>query len=849
MVHVDTSFDPPTNVVGNLRFTNSGVYADFLVHGEPTILKPMAAFNRAAGSHRNLGRKLPSGSMLYGLVADDDQELLVSNMVGQHRPGSAWEGYCRQEWPAIIADPLQIGDGRGLDQRVNWLTIPVDSGKDGRTTAGKLGKVATWAIGRDVDSESSLRAYAELAVEIVEAMPDKFDILPATPAQILWHHRHTALRGVFREPLPPREVGPDDMPGYMFGRWDFDESANSERRYRWWPSRHSVVRVQERDNDDQLVGPVSYQALLTLESFPKNGIRFPRANFFQALDRIDTPAVIDYGQFFNSRNPEQGLATNRRNAKNFRDQLNQRSARQDDADAEVLLDKLDGTMDFSRELTANPTERELDIATVIAVGAESIDIINDAVKQIRQELDTVAIAFARRRGSHRHLWKTFNPGSEAKSPVDQFRHPTTAHRWSRFLPLSSEECGNSTGSLVAMSQNTARRRPILHDPEGAARRNHNTGLAVIGEPGSGKSNRVKLSAFELMLRRGQLRIYDPNGEWARAFRSAPDVQVIDPTRSSMSLDPLVIFPYKEAGSRAADHVLPMLGIDARSTLRAQFEVALRPDNREANGIRRMRDLIEYLRAQPNPHDNELLLLLEAAAASHYTQALFDPTRQPYDSAESQVTIWLTENLALPSAEDIAAASSAGGAGLDLQTRQVAGMAMYGLLVDLDQHQLFQRRQQFGTIIFEECAELLAYPPGARTAHRITTQGRKHATGVWLICQDFAHLARMGDKFITQKWLFRVTDERLAQDTLAWAGIDPEQYPDVVESYMVDTSPADTTRVYGDSEIGIVAPHRRGEGFLVDEFARKSRVKFYGAPNADLADDLDSTPLLAEGSAA
>ncbi|GAB5901204.1 ATP-binding protein [Mycolicibacterium mageritense] len=842
MTHVDSAYDPPTNVVGNLRFTNSGVYADYLVHGLPTILTPMAAFKRAAASHRNLGRNLPSGTALYGLVADDDQDRLLSSMIGRHPDDSPWDAYCRQAWPQIIADPLELGDMRGPDQRIHWLTIPVDSGKTGRTVTGKAGKLAAWAIGRDPDSDSSLRAYADLATEIIDAMPDEFHIMAATPSQILWHHRHTVLRGVFHEPLPPLDVGPSEMPGYMFGRWDFDESANSERRLRWWPSRHSIVRIQELDDDDRPIGPVSYQAMLTLESFPKHGIRFPRANIFQALDRIDTPAVIDYGQYPNIRTPEQGLATNRRNAKNIRDQLNQRAARRDDADAEALLDKLDGTQDLSRELNANPTERELDIATVIAVGAGSIDLVNDAVKQIREELDAVAIAFGRRRGSHRHLWKTFNPGSETSSPVNQFRHPTTAHRWSRFLPLTSEECGNSTGSLLAVSQNTARRRPILHDPEGAARRNHNTGLAGVGEPGSGKSNRFKLSAYELMLRRGQLRIYDPNGEWARAFRSVPHVQVIDPTKSKMSLDPLVIFPYEEAGSRAADHILPMIGVDARSRLRAQFEVALRPDHREANGIRRMRDLIEHLRAQPKPHENELLLLLEAAAASHYTQALFDPTRQPYLAADSQVTIWLTENLALPNADEIRAATD-GGAGLTLQTRQVAGMAMYGLLVDLDQQQLFSRRNQFGTIIFEECSELLAYPPGARAAHRITTQGRKHATGVWLICQDFAHLARMGDKFITQKWIFRITDEGLAKDTLAWAGIDPEQYHDVVQSLMTDTSPANTTFLNGDDEFGYVEPYRRGEGFVVDEFKRKARVKFYGAPDEALADDMDSTPLL------
>src|SRR5690242_7011231 len=159
MVHVDTSFDPPTNVVGNVRFTNSGVYADFLVHGLPTILKKMPFFERAAGSHRNLGRNLPSGSMLYGLIADDDQDRLVTSMIGRHAVDSPWDAYCRQAWPQIIADPLQLGDMRGPDQRVHWLTIPVDSGKDCRTVSGKAGKLAAWAIGRDPDSDASLRAF------------------------------------------------------------------------------------------------------------------------------------------------------------------------------------------------------------------------------------------------------------------------------------------------------------------------------------------------------------------------------------------------------------------------------------------------------------------------------------------------------------------------------------------------------------------------------------------------------------------------------------------------------------------------------------------------------------------
>ena len=836
---VNPSFDPPQKVIGNLRFTRTGIYADHLVHGLPVTMRALPAHERAARLTRNLGRNLPSGSQLFGLLAFEDQHRILSNIVGRHHTNGDWLSHCRT-WEPVIADPVQAGRNSGPQQRLHWLTIPVDSGRLGRTVTGKAEKLGNWVIGRDPDSDTSLAAYTALAHEITSALPDEFHVTAATPAQILWHHRHNMLRGAFTAPLPDRRIGPHELSSEPFGRWWFDEGANSERLSRWWPSRRSVVRIQELDAHGQPTGPVSYQAMLAVDQYPARGVRFPKASYLRALDNIDTPAIVDWVQHLNLRTPDQALAANRRNAKNIKDQQQQRAAKRDDADAEDLANKLDGTLDYSSELNANPTERELDGTTVIAVGAPSIDIVEDAVKQIRQELDSAAIAFSRYRGSHQVLWKAFNPGSETKrSQLDQFRNPTTAHRWSRFMPLTSDDCGNSTGSPLAVSQNTNRPRIILHDPEGTARRNHNTGLAIVGEPGSGKSNRAKLSALELALRQGHVRVFDPgkHGEWAKAFRSMPGVHAIDPTRSDMSLDPLVIFPHEEASAKAGDHILPVIGVDPRSIMRAQFDVALRPDNRERNGIRRMRDLIEYLRTQPNPHENELLLRLESAASSHYTQALFDPNRKPYLTADSAVTIWLTRNLALPDADDIESATHGG---FDLSPRQLAGMAIYGLLVDLEQQHLFERRDIYGTLIFEECAEILAYPPGARTAHLITTQGRKNATGIWLITQDYRRLARMGTEFITQKWLFRITDETLAEQTLQWGGVDPALYPDVVQSYIEDTSPANTTLSGDDEEIGYVEPHRRGEGFVVDEFRRLARAKYLGAPTPELAEDLDST---------
>lgn len=833
-MRTDASFDPPQQVIGNLRFTRSGVYADYLLDGLPVTMRSLATHERAARLLRNLARNLPSGTELFGLVVPDDPHSILRSIVGPHAANRDWVGYCRL-WEPVIAQPSPTSSARPEHRRY-WMTIPVDAGRAGRTMTGQGQKLLDWVVGRDVDSDRSVARFAALANDVVSALPDEFNITPATPAQIRWHHRHNAFRGVLHEPMPTRGTGPDRLTAADFDRVAFDEGANAIHASRW-PTFRPVVRIYSPDNSHR---PASYQTVLTVDHFPATGLRFPRAHFLRALDNVDTPATIDWLQHLNIRTPDAALALNRTNAKNIKDQDRQRGALADDDDE--LPRKFQGTQAYSAELKSNPSEREIDGTVLIAVGAPIIAIVEDAVKQIRQELDSAAIAFGRWRGGNAALWKAFNPGSETSSPLNEFRNPTTAHRWSRFMPLISDRVGNATGSPLAANQTTMRPNVILHDPEGAARRNHNTGLAIVGDPGGGKTNRAKLSSIEVRLRGGNVTVFDPgkHAEWAQAYRNIPGTIVLDPTANDLSLDPLRVFPYSEAAAIAADHLLPLIGVEARSMMHVQFELALHPDTRAANGITSMRRLIEYLRALPgrNPHQDDLLARLESCAASRYTQALFDETRAPYSPADAPATIWLTRSLSLPDADDIADPQRY----KDLKPQQLASMALYGLLVDLEQQHMFERRDQYSVLIFEECAELMAYTPGARTAHRITRQGRKHNTGIWLITQDFHDLEPMGDKFITQKWLFRVADHGLAAQTLAWAGIDPQLYPDVVQAYAEDTSPANTRETSeGDIEPGAVDPSRRGEGFMVDEFGRTARVRFFGAPTTQLAADLDSTP--------
>ena len=842
---VDDTFDPPEAVEGNIVFTKKGVYAEFLLDGLPTHMRSLSVHQWAAKLTRNLGRYLPSGAQVRGLLVADDTNAILRNMVGSHLDKPDWLDQCRA-WDPIIRRPsktLTTGYTGPVRPRF-WLTVPVDAGVQGRTPLGQGKRAWDWISGRDKDSCTSIHHYNTTARAIARTLPDQFNIRPASPAQIRWYRRHRAMLGVIHEPMPPAGAGPQSLSAKDFPRVAFDEGDNANRPW-WRPSLAPLLRVYDPYNPH---APASYQTFLTVEHFPDKGVRFPRAAYLHGLQNVHTDAVIEWTQHHDLRTPDEAKAVNNRNSKNIKDQMSQRgpSAAEDDE----LPKKLSRTRAYNTHLGANPAERELDHTVIIAVGADSPDVLDDAVKKIRQELDTVGIVVRRRRGAQALLWKAFNTGSEIFCPLDEFRNPTTAHLWSLFLPLISGRVGNVKGSPLAVDQTTMRPCIILHDPEGTARRNRNTGLALVGDPGGGKSNRAKLSAFELILRGGRVVVFEPDtiAEWQRALTPIKGVRFIDPTTSPYCYDPLVIFPPHLAGRIAAAHILPWIGVPHDSLLAKRYRRLLRPEYRTQNEITSHRALLDYLRAQPDADNDELLLRLETAEEDF--PSLFNDHLPPYRPQDCPATVYLTGNLALPGADDLTNPALYA----QLSGPQRAGMAIYGLLIELEQRHMFDRLDVFDAMIFEECAELCAFPTTARIAHKITRRGRKHATGIWLITQDFRDLARMGDKFITQKWIFRVQDPDLARETLQWARIDPDMYPELVASLSEDTSPGNTRdedlindTEHWDSphiiEAGAVDPDRVGEGFLVDELGRPARAQFLGAPTQQQARAFDSTALV------
>jgi hypothetical protein len=95
-MRIDSSFDPPTQVIGNLRFTRAGVYADYLLDGLPATMRSLQTHERAALMTRNFGRNLPSGSLISGLLVPDDHRRLMRSIVGPYSHHREWVAQCRR---------------------------------------------------------------------------------------------------------------------------------------------------------------------------------------------------------------------------------------------------------------------------------------------------------------------------------------------------------------------------------------------------------------------------------------------------------------------------------------------------------------------------------------------------------------------------------------------------------------------------------------------------------------------------------------------------------------------------------------------------------------------------------
>jgi hypothetical protein len=409
----------PDLVVGNLRLTAGGVYADYLLSGMPFIFLSEQWQNTVAADHADLWRTLPSGSSLSGLTVPVPVRNVARRMLHAHpalRGGAGveqageWVAHCRMWEPTVAAHRPR--------RRIYWLSIPLD---DGRALFDTV-------AGRDRDTETAVAAYRARAAQLAGALPGVFFPKPASVEQIWWHWNYTASRGVWRHPLPSAPCDPHArLPSSAFTPVYFDPAAAALCGRRWRATRAEAevfVRTY-RDADDGV--PDAYQALIPLHSFPDTGIAWPRSTLFKVLDDLTAPdTTLDWtiNTTFSSAESAVSLAQNV--ITNIRDQYRQRG-RHADSDDE-LVRKLASGKELASELKRGSAERGVNPSIVLVAAAANPDALNSAVGQVLRAYRRQNIGARRWRGSQPILWRAFNPGTERGGALGEFRNPTTTER-------------------------------------------------------------------------------------------------------------------------------------------------------------------------------------------------------------------------------------------------------------------------------------------------------------------------------------------------------------------------------------------------------------------------------------
>jgi hypothetical protein len=806
----DPWLSPPKAVIDNLIFTQGGVWAEFLLTGQPGGMLPYERKRAIAKGHRPLVRQLPSGIVLWGVCVRVSPRRIKQRMLAGYQDRGGWVGEVRA-WDDVLAvEPYW--------EVVFGVRVPVDAGMAGRSSTGGLAKTWKTIVGADPDDPGTLASYREFAEEIRAKIPAQFEPAPATPRQIRWlYHRHIT-RGADDSSFPHGPGGPDRLTATEFADMpaDFDEGDQQGRKTaRSWlrrrlPSLTPILRVGTD------TGHQSYQALLPVEQLPRQGLAHPGAEYLLSVYDVDTDADVDWFHHVNTRSREKALARVDRAQRNLDDQAFQRAGRR--ASNNDLAARYESGEEYNTELESSSLERETEWATVVAVGSGSAQATTFAARALRTHMgEELEMTLGQPRGAQRALWQLGTAGSEQRAPRSQYGQPTTTKHWARFAPLASAELGNDTGILLARNLSTLRPGPVFVDLEGSTERRDAPGMLWMGPPGGGKSQGVKRIVDGLIKRGSQVSIIDPGTmrEWGPALAHHGDaVAVLDPTSGQWSLDPLRLFPRRVAVEHTLDHLLPLIGVEPDSVVAGQLRRLLRDERIGSLGalVRYLNTTTEYI---------ELTAKLNAWAEIDYLRAVFDDTLPAPPIAQKDAVIWLTADLELPKTSETD--------NVHLYRRQSsrarAGLALYGLIASLTRLTYTgpTRRGSFGWLVCEEARTYLASPVGREDAQRIVTQGRKEHYGLIAISQHIEDFAGIPTQDLPMRVItpFKATEREYARATFHRMGIDPDEYPDVLE-----------TRTVKD----------RGYAYFIDHLGRAGLIDLLTPVQQQLRDAFDTRRL-------
>lgn len=831
--------DPYGELTHNLVFTRFGtVWATWRLTPRPYGMKPTKEKRAVRAMHTALYRAVPGEMVLMGLTSPIGASSVVSATI---------QGVDLVDNPGVIDEAeanLDRLDGLSMGQRFFYLSVPLpNTGMDMFLEPARAQWAdfqSTLALPRPAPSDAVVARRLRQAEAIRRVLPLAFEAEPVSVWEHLWIRHHACIRGVLDREMPR-----------SWGEGDADESVVRMSSLPA-PTLDVAGQTDELDAGEKL-NPLqrrylkvitevpSWQTMLTVAATPPEGVAFPGGEWLGNLDNIGVR--VDFAQRVVTHSSKEVTRRNVKAMRNLEEQVDQRST---DAASYMGSGGLEGRIaqlnEYVALLSADENEIETESTTILSVGGQTREEMDDSVNIVRQVMGPEGWGFTLSRepgGAQESLWWAGQPGSSTDALTKSLAQITTSHSLAAAVPVTTTEVGDYSGILVGLGIHGGVLSPVLMDLEDAAKSlNVSPSMCVVGELGSGKSVLLKTISLLLADRGSRVVSIDRSdtAEWVTALSSVEGLRVVDISADAkVSLDPLRVLPKADAPRYAQNLLQALLGIAATSDEAALLGDILEDGYRNRHHLGSLSAVAKHLGALEDPMAKKMAGRLRNFSRKPLTRCMFDDSL-PAMSMDDPAVVFRTQQLSLPSNAELESAHLYQAMSLD----KVFSRAVYAQLVAIGRMITFQRRGVLDIFVADEAHAVTLSEESTRDLEYLVRDGRKHLAGLLIGSHDPEEDLDGSEvlrRLISWRFVMRHRDRALAARALDWLGLDPMS-EELLDKITKDLSPIPEGAKKPD-------PNRLGEGLVRDARSRYGVIKVLAPASGTRLTDVMSSPMAEE----
>ncbi|HWD08508.1 MAG TPA: hypothetical protein VHA57_05365, partial [Actinomycetota bacterium] len=497
---------PARFVAGNLVWTRTGsVWAVFRV--EPATY-PWLTHDEKLQLHRQTRS---------ALIALGGPAMVVSPCAPVS-PEELARRICSPDPSGYLARSAALATALEPRQRITFLAaeLPARPARRGRPPAldaarSSLGE--TFGLGPARVPSAEIDRRSAQAHQLLERLRPFLGVEPAGATEVCWIYAAAVARGLGAPPpAPGRQAGWQDAPRLAaLNDAVFTEGGRPDDNGR--PRHRRYLRVDTEQGS-------GYQALLALSDMPHQ-FGFPGgAEWLLAAEQTRFP--VDWCLRIRPVGNPAAQASARRQARQLLSQVGEYDG--DPAGPPPgLAEAMEALGDLRTQLAANPTDAELRVTTIVALGSDRLEDLEEQVSTLRALYASGDYQLHRPIGGQLGLFSAMLPGSPAGSPARDYVHSLLGRDLAAGMPFAGVKVGDPDGALVGYSLDAGTFRPVLFDPAYGPSVNRSGSLGVFGALGSGKSYFIKNAIHATLARGGRVVVLDrtASGEYARLAEVAP----------------------------------------------------------------------------------------------------------------------------------------------------------------------------------------------------------------------------------------------------------------------------------------------------------------------------------------